>query len=210
MTMGTLLNRPRWSPFVVGARIGALSWITFGLMGKALGTSTTFVTVVASIESFVVPERVKATPYLAKHTKIDWQFMLVIGIFIGALLSVVLARGYKVERVPDLWEWRFGPSKATRYLGAFLGGILVLFGARLADGSRHAIWGVLGMLVGAAGYAEAEAWIRSNILSAWTLGKVSIAQEIPLNPWFLVIGLAMIAGLVFWWLRGKDVLRTTT
>ena len=84
--MGTLLTRPRWSPFLVGACIGMLSWITFGLMGKALGTSTTFVTVVASLQSFVVPEHVKATPYLAKHTKIDWQFMLVIGLAIAAVL----------------------------------------------------------------------------------------------------------------------------
>jgi hypothetical protein len=143
--MGTWLTRPRWSPFLVGACIGALSWITFGLMGKALGTSTTFVTVVASIQSFLVPEHVKAAPYLAKHTKIDWQFMLVIGIFIGALLSALLARSYKVERVPDLWEWRFGPSKARRYLAAFLGGSRVLFGARLADGgtSGHGFSGGL-------------------------------------------------------------------
>jgi len=143
--MGTLLTRPRWSPFLVGACIGMLSWITFGLMGKALGTSTTFVTVVASLQSFVVPEHVKATPYLAKHTKIDWQFMLVIGIFIGAMLSALLARSYKVERVPDLWAWRFGSSKTKRYLAAFLGGILVLFGARLADGctSGHGISGGL-------------------------------------------------------------------
>jgi uncharacterized membrane protein YedE/YeeE len=143
--MGTLLTRPRWSPFLVGACIGALSWITFGLMGKALGTSTTFVTVVASLQSLITPEHVKATPYLAKHTKIDWQFMLVIGIFIGAMLSTLLARSYKVEQVPHLWAWRFGPARAKRYIAAFLGGILVLFVARLADGctSGHGISGGL-------------------------------------------------------------------
>jgi len=75
----------------------------------------------------------------------------------------------------------------------------------IADGSRHAIWGVLGMLVGAAGYAEMEMWIRENILSAWTLGKVTIAEEVHVSPWFLVFGLAVVAGLLFWWLQGKDV-----
>lgn len=101
--------------------------------------------VVASLQSFIAPEHVKATPYLAKHTKIDWQFMLVIAIFIGALLSALLARSYKVERVPDLWAWRFGPARAERYIAAFPGGILVLFGARLADGctSGHGISGSL-------------------------------------------------------------------
>jgi uncharacterized protein len=143
--MPGLLRQSRWSPFLVGACIGILSWITFGLMGKALGTSTTFVTVVASVQSFIAPEHVKATPYLTKHTKIDWQFMLVIGLFIGSLASTLLASSYKVEKVPELWAWRFGASKLKRYLAAFIGGILVLFGARLADGctSGHGISGGL-------------------------------------------------------------------
>lgn len=143
--MASLLKRARWSPYLVGAGIGMLSWVTFGLMGKALGTSTSFVTVVATVESALAPEHVKATPYLAKHTKIDWQIMLVLGVFLGSLLSVLISRAYKVEKVPALWAWRFGPSKAKRYLAAFVGGVLVLFGARLADGctSGHGISGGL-------------------------------------------------------------------
>ena len=38
-----MLAKPRWSPYVVGALIGVLSWITFATMDKALGTSTTMV-----------------------------------------------------------------------------------------------------------------------------------------------------------------------
>jgi uncharacterized membrane protein YedE/YeeE len=76
---------------------------------------------------------------------IDWQMMLVIGLFLGALVSNLLSKSKHVERVPELWAWRFGPVASFRYLGAFVGGVLVLFGARLAGGctSGHGISGGL-------------------------------------------------------------------
>lgn len=153
--MLNLLNRSRWSPYVVGAGIGILSWITFGLMHKALGTSTSFVSAAGAIESLVAPDHVRANEYFVKTFLgegkffLDWQMMLVIGLFLGALISARLGRSYHVEKVPELWASRFGPSKARRYAAAFLGGVLVLFGARLADGctSGHGISGGLQLAV---------------------------------------------------------------
>ena len=147
--MANPLSKPRWSPYVVGAAIGVLSWITFGLMKKALGTSTTFVSVAGLIESLFAPEHVKQNAYLSKYVvdtpAIDWQMMLVIGLFLGALISNLLSKSHHIERVPELWAWRFGPAASFRYLGAFVGGVLVLFGARLAGGctSGHGISGGL-------------------------------------------------------------------
>jgi uncharacterized membrane protein YedE/YeeE len=40
----------------------------------------------------------------------------------------------QVRDVPVLWEQRFGSSKALRYSASFVGGFLILFGARLAGG----------------------------------------------------------------------------
>ena len=44
-----------------------------------------------------------------------------------------------------LWDWRFGESTAKRLAAAFAGGMLMMFGARLAQGctSGHGISGVL-------------------------------------------------------------------
>jgi len=150
-----LLNRSRWSPYVVGAGIGILSWITFGLMHKALGTSTSFVSVAGAIESAVAPEHVKANAYYVKTFLgegkffLDWQMMLIIGLFFGAMISAWIGRSYTVEKVPELWAARFGSSRALRYAAAFFGGVLVLFGARLADGctSGHGISGSLQLAV---------------------------------------------------------------
>jgi hypothetical protein len=148
-----VLRQSRWSPYVVGAGIGVLSWVTFAWMGKALGTSTTMVRVVGLIESMFAPEHVEANSYLAKYVvdkpAIDWQMMLVIGLLLGALVSALLSRSWRVERIPELWSWRFGQSRVLRYGAAFSGGALLLFGARMAGGctSGHGISGGLQLSV---------------------------------------------------------------
>ena len=121
--MTKYLTKPRWSPYVVGAGIGVLSWITFGLMNKALGTSTTFVRVAGLIESLFVPTHVEQNAYYARYMidkpAIDWQMMLVVGLFLGALISSLLSKARLSEHVPELWAWRFGKRKWLRYTGAF-------------------------------------------------------------------------------------------
>lgn len=140
------LTMKSWSPYVIGTGIGLLSWFTFLTVDTPIGVSTTFVRTVATAEKAVAPDYVAQTPYLTKHgPKVDWQALLVLGVFIGAFLSAWGSGAWNKEKVPALWQRRFGPSPARRYAGAFIGGFLVLFGARLADGctSGHGISGSL-------------------------------------------------------------------
>lgn len=53
--MMELLKKKRWSPYCVGTGIGILAWITFALMDKALGVSTTMVRVAGAAASLVSP-----------------------------------------------------------------------------------------------------------------------------------------------------------
>jgi uncharacterized membrane protein YedE/YeeE len=71
--------------------------------------------------------------------------MLVLGVFVGALLSAWLSGDRTSEAVPGLWRKRFGGSGGKRLAAAFLGGGLMMFGARLAQGctSGHGISGAL-------------------------------------------------------------------
>ncbi len=144
---------PRWSPYVVGAGIGVLSWITFAWMNQALGTSTSFVHAAAAVEKALAPEHVAANEYYVRtigtpdkpKPLIGWQVALVVMLGVGALAAARLGGTYRVERVPRLWSWRFGSARAVRYAAAFIGGAVLLFGARLADGctSGHGISGGL-------------------------------------------------------------------
>lgn len=67
----------------------------------------------------------------------------------------------------------------------------------LADGSRHAIFGVLGMLAGAAVYAEAHPWVNEKLLKVTDLGKVTLSQETGLSPWWFIVGMLVVAALAF-------------
>jgi uncharacterized protein len=66
--------------------------------------------------------------------------------------------------------------------------------AAIGEGSRHAIAGVLGMIVGAGLFAEAYTWIKSNILSVGNLGKVTFVDLTGFSPWLFIAGL-LVAGI---------------
>lgn len=141
-----------WNPYLAGALLGILAilsaYATTQWLGKTtyLGASTTFVRAAGLLEKTVATEHVTANEYFVKEkVRVDWQFMLVLGIFAGSLLSSVTDKSFKVEGVPPRWEKRFGPSIGIRALGAFAGGIVAMIGARMADGcpSGHGLSGMM-------------------------------------------------------------------
>jgi hypothetical protein len=141
-----------WSPYLAGALVGILAivsvYLTTTLMGKSnyLGASTTFVRAAGFIFQSVDPTHVAENAYYLKEkVKVDWQFMIIIGIFFGALVSSLMDKSFKLEAVPAIWEKRFGPSITKRAIFAFLGGIVAMIGARLADGcpSGHGLSGMM-------------------------------------------------------------------
>jgi len=127
-------KKQEWSPYVSGIIVGLLSWFAF-LTVKPLGASTSFVTTAGLIEKLFMPEHVKNLPYFGSEMpEIDWQWMLVFGILIGSYVSAKLSGRYRLNFIPPMWEERFGANKAKRWAVAFLGGIIAMFGARMAGG----------------------------------------------------------------------------
>jgi hypothetical protein len=124
-----------WSPYLAGALAGIVMILSVWITGKYFGASTTFVRSAGMIEKIFSAERVEKMDYFIKEVpKIDWQWMFVFGIFMGALISSTTSRSFKWKAVPDMWEDRFGPGKMKRAVVAFIGGMIAMFGARLADG----------------------------------------------------------------------------
>lgn len=130
-----VLRKEIWSPYAAGIVAGLLLILSVFLVGKYFGASTTFVRAAGFIEQAVAPEKVAATEYFVEtKVKFDWQFMFVIGVLFGSLASAWLSKAKKAVAIPPMWNERFGPSKARRWTAAFLGGMVLMFGARLADG----------------------------------------------------------------------------
>jgi len=124
-----------WSPYLAGALAGLVSIGSVWFAGKYFGASTTFVKTAGMVEQLFSPERVAQMEYFVKNAPgVDWQSMFLVGIFAGALIASLSDGSFRLQKLPVLWEGRFGSSIGKRGVVAFLGGTVAMFGARLADG----------------------------------------------------------------------------
>lgn len=129
---------------MVGIGIGVLVWLGFLLSNRAVGCSTAYARTGGILEIFIRGKEVENREYFRKFIpKIDWEWMLVLGIVIGSFSSAILSGQFEVEVVPAIWFNAFGGSEILRLIVALLGGILIGFGSRLAGGctSGHGISG---------------------------------------------------------------------
>lgn len=182
-----------WSWLRGGIALGLLSAFAF-VSYKPLGVSTSYPRTVALLLNPVAPEFVAQNAYFQRVPPIvDWQLMLVLGIVIGGwIASRVVARAQAREADMGQGALQSGTALAEAGQGegcafepavgnapdrrrkwrAFLGGFLVLFGARLADGctSGHVITGMTQLatasfLFAAAVFAvgiPAAKWLRAK------------------------------------------------
>lgn len=147
-----------WSPYLAGALVGLLAiasaFATTRLLEKTnyLGASTTFVRAAGLIEKSFASQHVASNEYYTKEkVRVDWQFMMVAGIFLGALISSLTDKSFKLEAIPPTWEKRFGSSVSKRAVWAIIGGAVAMMGARMADGcpSGHGLSGMMQLSVSA-------------------------------------------------------------
>ena len=134
------------------------------LLVKPIGVSTQFVILDGIIGDAVNPELITKTEdgytstnaYLAKSNgkyaknasnPINYSFVFVIAMMIGAYLSVKMRGGLNSQErnMPALWRANFGDSVMKRNLVALAAGLVVIYGARLAGGctSGHMMSGLM-------------------------------------------------------------------
>lgn len=158
----------QWSPYVVGALIGVLSWLTFYFSARPLGASSAYAAAAGLLGRAVAPARVGRLKYFRDNPpKVDWEFMLVIGVIGGALLAAWTGGEVTGRWVPPMWAERFGDSVWPRLAVALAGGGLMAYGARLAGGctSGHGISGALQLSVGS--------WVS---LVCFFIGGIAVAM----------------------------------
>ena len=97
--------------------------------------------------------------------------------------------------------------KATVLGGNIIGGLVFGVGwgllgycpgtsaGALAEGRWDALWGILGMLTGAALYAEAFPLMKQTVLTWGDFGKITLPGILGINHW-VIIAVAVIAGLL--------------
>jgi hypothetical protein len=121
------------NPYVAGVGLGLVLLASFLIMGRGLGATAASGSVVAWLIGLVAPDWVASNPglkgYFAEPPWINWTFYLIVGAFVGSLVSALLAGRirWRVERGPRI-------GVGARLLLAFGGGALAAIGAKLAKG----------------------------------------------------------------------------
>ncbi len=160
------------SPYLGGAGIGLISIASIYFFGKTLGTSSTFTRIGGAIQYVVDSEAFSQmtayTKYLKNAPLIDWQFALVAFVFIGSFIAARMTQ-YTPPTVPKIWKETIGSSEALRHAAAFIGGIIIIFGARIAGGctSGHVISG--GLQLSVAGWLFMASFFVSGVATALLL-----------------------------------------
>ncbi len=107
--------------------------------------------------------------------------------------------------------------KATHIGAQTLGGLLfgigwAIFGycpgtaiGALGEGRWHVLWGVVGMLAGAAAYAEAYPFLKTTVLSWGSYGKITFAELLHVNHWLIITVFAFIITGLFWLFEKKRI-----
>jgi uncharacterized membrane protein YedE/YeeE len=140
---------------MLGVLFGLLSTAAIALYGP-IGVSGTYPRFVGAILRRVTPAYAASNPYLVKMgSLLTTETMLVVGLLIGGFFAARFGGASSAPAAESVHARE--TTTGRRYVDAFLGGILIIFGARLAGGctSGHIISGITqlsvsGVLFGAA------------------------------------------------------------
>jgi hypothetical protein len=157
---------PSWAK--LGAIFGVVSALSILAWGP-IGVSGTYPRFIGAIERLLVPDLARANPYLEKMGSLmKPETFLVLGLLIGGFLAAKLAGD---KAAPAEYPHPSETSKGKRYRDAFIGGFLIVFGARVAGGctSGHIISGITQLSV--SGLIFAAGVFATGILTAKLMHK---------------------------------------
>ncbi|NMA83703.1 MAG: YeeE/YedE family protein [Epulopiscium sp.] len=192
------MKKNRW--ILHGMILGTVFFLA-ALVIKPIGVSTQFSVLTGMVHSVINPNVItedssrdsgykstnayydKSDGKLAKNIKhpINYDFIFVLAIPAGAYVAYLLNRKRKSSEIPYIGEVPELPKQKQSflktYIPSFIGGFLILFGARMADGctSGHMMSGMMqgsvsGYLFAAAVFAVAIP--TAIIMERKSLGKV--------------------------------------
>jgi uncharacterized membrane protein YedE/YeeE len=126
---------PYASPYLAGFGVGVVLLLAFVLVGRGLGASGAFSSVVTAAVETTAPTHAAGNEFYARYLSdggsplSDWLVFEIIGVIVGGVASGFLAGRIRwtTERGPGITDRR-------RLINAFVGGVTMGIGAKLARG----------------------------------------------------------------------------
>jgi hypothetical protein len=171
VSVGVTTQRLDWGPYLAGAGIGVLSWIVFVVVANPIGITTAMSQVAGGAAAIAIgSEAVAQNPYWARNPlRLDYGTLFLAGTFLGALASALTSRTFQIETVPAVWRERFGSSASKRFVVAFIGGALAMYGARMAGGCTSGNGISQGLQLAVVGWTFLAVMFASGLMTAWLL-----------------------------------------
>jgi uncharacterized membrane protein YedE/YeeE len=157
-----------------GLAIGIVLVLAVALV-QPLGVSMQYVVLDGLLLHHVLPEVADQSAYLAEAgrgwTLASFEFFFVTGIPIGAFLAALATKRFTTRVVPRVWAHRFGSISGRRLVWSFIGGFILLFGARFGGGctSGHMISGVSQLAVSSMIFSAAL-FVSAIVTTRWMYG----------------------------------------
>ena len=128
----------KWLP--AGIALAILNLIVFSssVTNRPIGASTTFPYVADLLTGFTNNDYYKAI-----QTPGNWELIFLVGAFFAGVIISLVRKDFKLVLIHENWSKHKGDSKIGRIVWSFIGGFILLFGARMAGGctSGHILSG---------------------------------------------------------------------
>ncbi len=166
------IRKEEWSPYVAGILLGIVGILAVLLSSSLLGASGAFETLAGMFGKAVAPKLFDNMYFnFIMPPGVTWGLILLVGTFfggmIGAATSGTLKWGKKDAANSDpQWKKIFGPQTWKRWVLAFIGAIILEYGAGIAGGCTSGLAISGGMLLAPAAYLFIAGMFASGIVTA--------------------------------------------
>ena len=165
-------EKPYLNPYLGGIGIGVILFSVFLLVGKGLGASGSLTRLFAFSMDKIAPEYTNGIDYFQKYLSsssgplYNWLVFMMVGVVIGAVIAGIRQRRMKVHVFK-------GPNTTTkrRLVFAFIGGIFVAIGARLAGGCTSGLALTGASVLGVAGWTFFLSVFAAGLITAFIVRK---------------------------------------
>ena len=162
------IRKEEWSPYVAGILLGVVGVLAVLLSNSLLGASGAFENIAGLIGKAVAPRAFDNMYFnFIMPPGITWGVILLVGVFFGGMLGAFSSGTFKWRLVSDdQWKKVFGPQVWKRWVLAFLGAIVLEYGAGIAGGCTSGLAISGGMLLAPAAFLFIGGMFASGILTA--------------------------------------------